>query len=218
MKKAIFMMMAVCMTITATWAQDAQQQQLQGAIARLDKARDVKDYKQLATDFAGIAAQQKTNWLSWYYAAYCNAKVGWLYQNDGDKIEPFANLAGEQINTALALLDTAKQKKELSEAYCVFSMVERAKVFINPMTYGRKHGPAAAKYIQQALAANPNNARASYLEGWEKYSTPKMWGGDKKKAKVLLEQASQQLTAQGAAGSNPHWGRQEVDELLKELK
>jgi hypothetical protein len=45
-----------------------------------------------------------------------------------------------------------------------------------------------------------------------------MWGGDKKKAKELLEQSLQQLNVQGTSGTQPHWGKQEVEALLKELK
>lgn len=218
MKKTIFMTMVAGFMLATVFAQDANEQQLQAAVARLDKATAVKDYRQLAIDFAGIAAQQKTNWLSWYYAAFCNAKTGWLYENDGDKIEPFANLAEEQIKKSLSLLDTATQKKELSEVYCVFNMMNRAKVFINPMTYGRQHGPVASQYLQRARSANPENPRVLYLEGWEKYATPKMWGGDKKKAKELLEQALLQLNAQAVTGNDPHWGKQEVEGLLAKLK
>lgn len=217
MKKVLFIAIAVCMSLTASFAQD-NQQQLQAAVARLDKATAVKDYRQLAIDFAGIAEQQKNNWLAWYYAAFCNAKTGWLYEHDGEKIEPFANLAEEQIKKSLSLLDTAAQKKELSEVYCVLSMVNRAKVFINPMTYGRTHGPVAGQYVQRAKAANVDNPRALYLEGWEKYATPKMWGGDKKKAKELLEQSLQQLNAQANTDNDPHWGKLEVEGLLSKLK
>lgn len=216
MKKVILMTMLFITTLVAADAQSADNS-LQAAVARLDKAVDVKTYRQLASDFAGIAQQQPSNWLPWYYAAYCNARTGWLYENDGEKIEPFANLAGEQINKALALLDTATQKKELSEVYCVISMVNRAKVFINPMTYGRQYGPVAAQYIQRAKKADPSNPRVIYLEGWEKYATPKMWGGDKKKAKELLERSLQQLNAQGDKGNAPHWGKQEVEAMLKEI-
>ena len=218
MKKVIFMTMTACVILAASYAQDTNDQPLQAAVTKLDKATTPKEYQQLATEFAGLAAQQKTNWLTWYYAAFCNAKIGWLYENDGEKIEPFANEAATQIKQALSLLDTATQKKELSEVYCVLSMVNRAKVFINPMTYGRQYGPVAGQYLQRAKKANPDNPRAIYLEGWEKYATPKMWGGDKKKAKELLEQALQQLNAQAATGNSPHWGKQEVEALLKKLK
>ena len=82
--------------ITAT-AQDAYKQQLQSVISELDKAEKPGDYQQLAGQFAQLAEMQKTDWLPYYYAAFCNAKTGWLYKNDGGKIEPFANKADEQI-------------------------------------------------------------------------------------------------------------------------
>jgi hypothetical protein len=211
MKKTFFMLSVSFFLFASTQAQ------LETLVKKLDAATAVKDFQQLANDFAELAGQQPNNWLPWYYAAFCNAKIGWLYMEDGDKIEPFANKADEQIKKAYALLDTAKQKKELSEVYCVLSMVNRAKVYINPMTYGRTYGPPAGRYTQSARNADPSNPRALYLEGWEKYATPKMYGGDKKKAKELLEEAKQKF-AGSDTGANPHWGLQETEALLGKLK
>lgn len=200
--------------ITAT-AQDAYKQQLQSVISELDKAEKPGDYQQLAGQFAQLAEMQKTDWLPYYYAAFCNAKTGWLYKNDGEKIEPFANKADEQIKKSIGLLDTASHKKELSEIYCVLSMINKARVFINPQTFGPKYGPAGAQYIQLAKKVNANNPRAIYLEGWDKYYAPKMWGGDKKAAKAMLQQSLQLLNNNKAdADAAPHWGKKEVAALL----
>lgn len=195
----------------------AHSQDLQPYVSQLDHAGSAVNYQQLAEQFGKLANDHPSNWLVWYYAAFCNAKTGWLLQDDGDRIEPFADKADQQIKMALSLLDTTKQKKELSEVYVIMSMVNRARVFINPMTYGKKYGPAASHYNQLAIQTNPNNGRALYLAGWEKYSTPKLWGGDKQKAKELLQQALQQLNAQ-SPNDNPHWGKKETEELLNKLK
>jgi len=218
MKKTILLSAAISLFCTITIAQAGYEQQMQSAVARLDQANAVKDYQQLADDFKVIADQQKTQWLPYYCAGFCNAKIGWLFQQDGEKIEPFADKGEEEIRKAQSLIDTAQQKKELSEVYCVLSMVNRARVFVNPMSFGSQYGPIAGRYTQLALKTNPDNARANYLEGWEKYATPKLWGGDKKKAKELLETAKQQLEAHPPSGINPHWGKKEVEELLKGLK
>ncbi|HEY8896487.1 MAG TPA: hypothetical protein VIM79_16790 [Niastella sp.] len=195
----------------------ARSQNLQPYASQLDYAGSAVTYQQLAEQFGKLANDHPANWLLWYYAAFCNAKTGWLLQDDGDRIEPFADKADQQIAMALSLLDTTKQRKELSEVYVIMSMTNRARVFINPMTYGRKYGPVASRYNQLALQTNPNNGRALYLAGWEKYSTPKLWGGDKQKAKELLQQASGKLNAQ-ASDDNPRWGKRETDELLAKLK
>ncbi len=212
----------ISLFIAAAWmlcfSVQAQDPEMLATVTKLDQANTVKEYQQLAGDFEAIAQKQKTEWLPFYYSAFCNARIGWLYQNDGEKIEPFADKAEKDIRKSESLLDTAVQKKELSEVYCVLSMVNRSRVFVNPMSYGSQYGPVAARYTQLALKTNPDNPRANYLEGWTKYSTPKLWGGDKKKARELLELAKQQLGSAPPAGINPHWGKKEVDELLKELK
>jgi len=217
MKRVISLTVAVFL-VFAVHSQNNNEQQLQVAVTRLATASTAKDFIQLAGDFEKLAGSQDGKWLPYYYAAYCNAKVGWLYQDEGERIEPHADKAESQINTALSYLDTAAQKKELSEVYCVMSMAQRAKTFINPMTYGPKFGPAAFQFLQKARNTNPGNPRALYLDGWEKFSAPKMWGGDKKKAKELLETALNQLNAENAPGNYPHWGKNEIEGLLKKLK
>jgi hypothetical protein len=217
MKKTILLIAIIFLYGNLTRAQNNYTQQMQTAVAKLDQAVAVKDYQQLASGFESIAQQEKTNWLPLYYAAFCNAKIGWLYQQDGDQIEPFADKAENEIKNSKSFLDTASQKKELSEVYCIMSMVNRARVFINPMSYGRQYGPVASEYIRLATKTNPDNPRANYLGGWEKYSTPKLWGGDKKKAKELLDFAKRQLASESNEGINPHWGLKEIDVLLKEL-
>src|ERR1051325_4935888 len=124
MKKTIFLI-AATMMYAASQAQEAYTQQMRQQVAKLDNANNVKDYQQLADDFLRVAdapayrtGRQKTQWLPYYYAALCNAKVGWLKQEDDpDNIEPFADKAEEQIKKAESLIDTTTQKKELSEIY-----------------------------------------------------------------------------------------------------
>ena len=101
MKKAIFLITAITIIYVTAHAQDAYAQQMQAAVTRLDNANTVKDYQQIANDFLRIADVQKAQWLPYYYAAFCNAKVGWLKQNtDPDNIEPFTNKGEEEIKKA----------------------------------------------------------------------------------------------------------------------
>lgn len=193
-------------------------QNLQTTVSKLEKANTIKEYSQLANDFSKIAETQKNQWLPYYYAALCYAKIGWLKQNtDPDNIGSFADKAEQQIKKSQALLDTSTQKEELSEIYCVQMMLNQARVFINPETYGPKYGPGAFNYIQRAKQANGENPRMLYLLGWEKFATPKLFGGDKALAKQLLTQAKQKLEAQPADSADPRWGKKEVDDLLKQL-
>lgn len=210
------------MTLLAALLQVASAQTnsggLEAAVAKLDNAKTATDYETLSQDFLKLTSTDSNNWQTWYYAAFCNAQTGWLYQRDGEKIEPFANTAEDQIKKALSLIDTGSQKKVLSEIYCIMAMANQDKVFINPQTYGAKFGPLAFRYIQMAQTANPQNPRALYLAGWQKFATPKIWGGNKTKAKELLVQASQLLEGETDANTAPHWGKSEVEALLKQMK
>ncbi|CAL1516452.1 hypothetical protein [Chitinophaga sp. MM2321] len=218
MKKLIISFLVSALALTGIYAQNGSTSNtLENAVSALDKATSAKDYEALEKDFSAIAASQKTAWLPYYYAAFCNAKIGFLYEDDGERIEPYSNRGEEQIKTARSLLDSSKQKTELSEVYTVLSMVYRTKVFINPMTYGRKYGMLSDQCLKQAKQLNPENPRVLYVEAWVKYYTPKMWGGDKTLAKQLAEQSLAKLST-ATAGVAPHWGKAENQALLSKYK
>lgn len=190
--------------------------ELQNAVIRLDKASSVADYEALEREFSGIAAR-KADWLPYYYAAYCNAKIGFLYRDSGERIEPYSKRGEEQALKARSLLDTVTQQRELSELYTVISMVYRTRIFISPMRYGRKFGMLSGQYLQKAKELNPQNPRAMYVEALIKYYTPGMWGGDKNLAKQLASESLAKLQ-HVTAGTAPHWGKAENLELLSHYK
>jgi hypothetical protein len=217
MKKTIVLLAAAFLIAGSLKSQNASRGLMESYVSRLDNSSSITDYQQLANDFLRFARAKKTDWLPYYYAAYCNAKIGWLMQEDPENIDFFADKAEEEIKKAQSLLDSGSQKKEMSEICTIYQMLNQARVFINPATYGPKYGPAANRYLNLALAMNPDNPRAEYLAGWEKYATPKMWGGDKVKAKELLESAKKKLQAEPDATLSPHWGKEDVDELLQKM-
>lgn len=216
-KTVLFFTMAFIIAITS-FAQTKYQDGLKSAITALDNAKAVKEYQKLAGDFEKLAGDANADWLAPYYAAYCNARIGWIYHNEGDRIEPFINKAEQQIQTALSYIDSNTQKKEVAEIYAVMSMIHRSRVYINTMTYGPEFGPKATQCTQRSAKADPGNPRAGWLDGWEKYATPKMFGGDKVKAKEILLLAKAKLEQEKPAPNYPHWGKSDVDALLKELK
>jgi len=197
-------------------AQPAFDQAIAPFVTHAHNAVTVADFQSLANDFARVANAYPTEWLGYYYAAWCNVHIAWAYQQDGDKIEPFAKLAEAQIRKAESL--AGSDNKALSEIYCIWSMVDRAYIFISPMSNGRKYGPVANQYLEKARKANPDNARALYLDAWVKYNTPKLWGGDKDKAKELLQQALTKLQGAASSPNFPHWGKSDCDAMLAQYK
>ncbi|PSL25812.1 hypothetical protein [Chitinophaga ginsengisoli] len=215
MKKIMLSMLVLLLCYYTSFSQSAGNE-LQNAVIRLDKASSVADYEALEREFSGIAAR-KADWLPYYYAAYCNAKIGFLYRDSGERIEPYSKRGEEQALKARSLLDTVTQQRELSELYTVISMVYRTRIFISPMRYGRKFGMLSGQYLQKAKELNPQNPRAMYVEALIKYYTPGMWGGDKNLAKQLASESLAKLQ-HVTAGTAPHWGKAENLELLSHYK
>ena len=194
--------------------QEEYDEKLQAGVSALDKASQVADYHRLESYFVRLGEMDTDNWLPWYYAAFCNAQIGFIYEKEGDRIEPFSNRGEQQIKEALSLLDTARQKTELAEVYVVMNRIYQSKVFINPMTYGQKYGTLAHGYLKRAQQLQPENPRVIFLDAWMKYHAPKMYGGDKKKAKELAGEALEKLASAPDRGTAPHWGRKECEEIL----
>jgi hypothetical protein len=217
MKKVIVLIFVIFAAHSITCAQNQTfNAQMESAVTRLDNAKSIGDYQKLANDFTRIAAGNQTQWLPYYYAAYCNTRIGWMYEKaDPEKIEPFVTVAAQQIAKAKILVDSTTQKNEMAEIYCVMSMIKRGWVFINPMTYGREYGIASKTLFEKGKAIAPENPRILYLEGWEKYNAPKMWGGDKDKAKELLTLAIRKLESNPSTGIYPRWGKSACEEILK---
>jgi hypothetical protein len=216
MKMAALLNCSLFAFLPAMHAQTSFSQAIAPFVARAHTAASISDYQSLANDFARVTGAYPNEWLGYYYAAYCNVRIAWAYEQNTDKIEPFAKLAETQIGKAESL--AGADNKALSEIYCIWNMVDRAYVFINPNANGPQYGPAANRYMEKAKKANPDNGRALYLDGWLKYNTPKLWGGDKDKAKELLLQASDKLKAAPDSPLFPHWGKSDCESLLTQYK
>lgn len=213
MKKLTLSIILLACTCLITWAQTSGSAPFEGAVKKLDQAKTVADYQLLEKTFVQLGNAAKTDWLPYYYAAFCNAKTGFLLQDDGEKIEPFSVKGEAQIKKSESLVDKA-DKKALAEIYVVQSMIYRTKVFINPMTMGREFGTLSDQFLKKAQALDPENPRGMYVQAWTKFYTPKMWGGDKGLAKELAGKVSQ-LLSNVAFSTAPHWGKAESDALLK---
>lgn len=213
MKKVIIMLVALIPV--SGFAQDqGGASTLEQLVAKLDNATTVADYEALESQFAALSATDN-QWLPPYYAALCDANIGFLLEKEGDSIERYSDRGLEQLKEARSRIDSATQRKELAEVYVVASLLYRTKVFINPMTMGRKYGPTAGKYLELALKLDADNPRALYVDAWNKYHTPKMWGGDKRLAKELAHK-SLALLAKEKPGVQPHWGARENKELIND--
>lgn len=188
---------------------------LEAALLQLDKASVVKDYEVLAGVFERQAQAHPAEWLTWYYAAYCNTRIAYGYREAPDRISPYAERAIRLADKAKALLAAGTSPRALSEVLCISSWAQRAMILVSPMRNGRKYSGLSAEDAAKAKQLAPDNPRAWYMEALGKYYTPALFGGDKDKARQLAREALPLFDRSPGDHLAPHWGRADVMRLLQ---
>src|SRR4026207_1564115 len=124
MKKTIFILCAmVIASFSFSQMPDKFLKAMESKIAALDTTRTAEGFADLANAFERIADAEKTQWLAYYYAAYCNASAGTMAGAGGgmmaakaDKTDPYADKADRQIKKAEEMM------KNNSEIFVVKKM------------------------------------------------------------------------------------------------
>lgn len=210
----LFSLVAAAITFSAS----AQSEQYEGAMKQqlslLDSAStySANGMQQLANTFERIAEAEKTQWLPYYYAAYCRVNEAYMAK-DKSKVDGLADKALVNIEKAQAL------KGKDSEISCIQSMISSARIGVDPMTRGMKYGPESGAYLEEAKQLNPENPRVYMLQGQSLLYTPEAFGGSKTKAKETFELALKKFAAfKPESALAPNWGEHYVKQLIAGIK
>lgn len=220
MKKGLFAMLAL-MIVTASMAQSEKfVAAMEAKTSQLDSNNTVDSWKDLANSFERIADAEKTQWLPYYYASYCNIMAGYMslpqdgsFGDNSAIADPFADKAETLLNKADGL------SKDNAEIYIVRKMVHGLRMMGNAMARFMTETPKAAEALEKAKALNAAIPRIFILEGQDKFYTPEQYGGSKDEAKVLFEKAKAQFeTFKPESSIAPNWGRSTVAYFLSQYK
>jgi hypothetical protein len=217
MKKISMFLIAVSLTTAVFSQSEKYTKAMESNIAKLDSSTSPQAWADLANSFQRIAEAEKTQWLPYYYAALANVMNGYMLSAGGtgiaDKTDPLAAKAEELANKADAL------NKDNSDIYCLKKMIATLKMMGDPMSRYQTEGPNAQAALDKAKALNPENPRIYLLEGQDKFYTPEQFGGSKTEAKTLFEQSLKKFAAEKPESSiHPHWGKNQVEYFLSQLK
>ncbi len=220
MKKVLFMLLG-SLVVTATFAQSEKYvKAMEANVALLDSAKSPDALKDLANSFERIAAAEKTQWLPFYYAAYCNVMAGTFslpmdgsFGDNSAIVDPYADKAEKLLNSAIELT------KGNTEIYCVQKMIHSLRLMGNAMGRYMTEGPLAEAALAKAKEANAGNPRIYILEAQDKFYTPEQFGGSKTEAKVLFEKAQSLFeTYKPESSIAPNWGKGQIEYFLSQLK
>jgi len=177
-------------------------------ISKLDSAMSNGKMAELANTFERIAEAEKTQWLPYYYASYCNVMQAFLVE-DKSKSDVLANKAEELITKAEAV------GKENSETYVIRSMIASAHMMVDPQARWQQYGTISATNLAKAKSLDPTNPRPVYLEGQAKFYTPESFGGGKAAAKELFVKALDMFNQfKPASELHPSWGKASTNYFL----
>ncbi len=166
----------------------------------------------MSNNFERIANAEKSQWLPYYYAAFCQVNYGFI-QQDKTKTDGYADKATELIAKADSL------SPNNSEISCLKSMIASCHMMVDPMTRWQEYGQESAGNLEAAMQQDPNNPRPHYLKGQGLKYTPEQFGGGCKTAKVELQTAFDKYSAfKPASELHPNWGKEQVEKLLKDCQ
>lgn len=179
-------------------------------VAMLDTASNSTTIQTVCNSLERVAEKEKTEWLPYYYIAYCNVLLSY---GDKKKIDDYCDKA----DSALMKIDSLNY--DSSEVNTMRAWINSSRIMVNPMSRGQKYGTIAANFISLAEKQNPNNPRPFLLSAQQYYYTPKQFGGGKDKALPIAQQAVDKYASfTPKAVYFPHWGSDEATKLLAKCK
>lgn len=213
MKKA-FLFLAVILTALTSFAQgDKYTAAMTKNISLLDSAMRNNTMTDMANNFVRIADAEKTQWLPYYYAAYCTVMTAFT-EKDKSKTDEIATKAEELLTKAETIAG-----KPNSETHVVRSMIASAHMMVDPQTRWQQYGPISSENITLAKELDPTNPRPVYLEAQAKFYTPEAFGGGKAPAKELFEKSIVMFDAfKPKEPLEPVWGKSAAEYFLAQCK
>lgn len=218
MKKVLFTVVTIGIMSTAFSQSEKFVKAMESKISMLDSVKTADGWKEIANAFERIAEAEKTQWLPYYYAAYCQV-MGGTYSlpmdgsfGDNSAItDPVADKADQLIAKAETL--TAAN----SEIFCVKKMIASLRMMGNAMSRYMTEGAKATEALARAKEMNANNPRVYILEAQDKFYTPEQYGGSKEEAKKLFEKAKELfMTSKPGSSIEPQWGMSQVMYFLSQ--
>ncbi len=213
MKKTILLAAIVCYA-SFTYAQsDKYIGTMKANIAQLDSMFVKGNGADLGNNFTRIGDAEKTQWLPYYYAAYCTISQT-LMEKDNSKKDALADKANDLITKAETILG-----KDNSETDVIKSMIATAHMTVDPQTRYMTYGPEISQNIEKSKSLDPTNPRPVLIEAQNKFYTPEQFGGGKDAAKPLFDKAKQLSdNFKPESEISPNWGKNSLQYFLSQYK
>lgn len=159
--------------------------------------------------FERAASDDSLSTLAHYYAAYAAHQV--IGQLLGDNPDTPKRELLVHIDYAIAHLDEATQRNpSFAEAWALLASLYGRKISLRPLQ-GMSLGPKSNRAMKTAQKLAPTSPRVVLLEAVGDFNTPRMWGGNKKRAIRGFQKAAELFQEEVISDPlQPSWGRSAV--------
>ncbi|WEK37412.1 MAG: hypothetical protein P0Y53_07855 [Candidatus Pseudobacter hemicellulosilyticus] len=213
MKKIGMAMMAFVLALAVN-AQDSDKytNAMTSTLSRIDSAKNADDFLALSATFERIGDAEKSKWLPYYWASFCQV-LGGFTKNVPAENDPLADRAERLISKADSL------QKDNSEVAVVRSMIATLRMLVNPMQRWQEFGGEVERQLGLAKKLDPSNPRPYYIQAQNLRNTPEQYGGGCSSAKPVMEEALKKFAVfQPASLLHPKWGLKNTEDLLASCK
>ena len=211
MKKTFLLVAIICFSHFLLAQSDKYAEAMKKNISQIDSVMQKGNAAELANNFERIGDAEKTQWLPYYYASYCNVMNAFMEQ-DKSKTDAIADKAEQLITKAEEIIG-----KENSETDVIKSMIASAHMMVDPQSRWMQYGQPSSENIEKAKQLDPTNPRPVYLEAQAKFHTPETFGGGKAVAKPLFEKAIPMFDAfKPESELHPTWGKTATEYFLSQ--
>ncbi len=213
MKKLVLGTTIILLASVSFGQSERYENAMKANIAQLDSMMVKGNSVELANNFERIADAEKTQWLPYYYAAYCTV-IQAMVSQDKSKNDAIADKAQELINMADSI-----NGKENSETDVIKAMIGIAHMTVDPQSRYMTYGPQYQALIEKAESLDSTNPRPVLLQAQNTFYTPEQFGGGKDAAKPLFEKAKAlNDTFKPETDLSPNWGSTSINYFLSQYQ
>lgn len=209
--KAITTTIALFITLFTFAGNNGYTEAMESALKQFETSKSVAEFQNSANTFSRISNMAKEEWLPNYYEAHCYIIMSFMDRTaEAAQKDEYLDIAESRINSVL------EKQPQNDEMLALQSFMYTARLVIDPMTRGREYSIKSMTSVKTALAINPKNPRALYLELSNEVGTANFFKEDTSK---YCDRINQLLANWDEFNQSepmfPAWGKNQVQGLAK---
>ena len=203
--KTITLTLALFISALCLATDPAYDKAMTQSLEQLGNAKSIEDFQKTANSFNRISNVATKDWLAKYYQVFCYVRMSFI-EADKAKKDVYLDETDQLLGTLL------EEESTNSEVYAMQSFWYTAKLSVDPATRGQEYMALSGAAYKKALALNPTNPRALYLQLSNEVGMANFFGKDASsycdRIMVLFNNWDQYNEGQKFY---PRWGKGQVE-------